>query len=113
VNERESASAIILGLVYAIGCKTDPLDAAVLSACGQALQPKPTASRTQLEQQLAQLVRRRGQVMEILVAQRQQVERLAMPVLRRQAKSLVRRLESDLAQKLKNNSKPCARKRAP
>jgi len=78
--------------------KTDDIDAAVLSAYGQALQPKPTASRTEQEQQLAELVRRRVQVLEILVAQRQQAERLTVPTLRRQAQSLVRRLERDVAQ---------------
>jgi len=78
--------------------KTDHLDAAVLSAYGQALQPKPTAPRTQQEQQLAELVRRRVQVLEILVAQRQQAQRLTLPPLRRQAQSLVRRLERDIEQ---------------
>jgi transposase len=78
--------------------KTDHIDAAVLSAYGQALQPKPTAPRTHLEQQLTELVRRRVQVLEILVAQRQQAERLTLPFLRRQAQSLVRRLEGDLKQ---------------
>jgi transposase len=78
--------------------KTDHIDAAVLTAYGQALQPKPTAPRTELEQQLAELVRRRVQVLEILVAQRQQAERLSLPALRRQAQSLVRRLERDLEQ---------------
>ena len=78
--------------------KTDPIDAAVLTAYGQALQPKPTAPRTELEVQLAELVRRRVQVLEILVAQRQQAERLTLPALRRQAQSLVRRLERDLEQ---------------
>lgn len=78
--------------------KTDDIDAAVLTAYGQALQPKPTAPRTEQEQQLAELVRRRVQVLEILVAQRQQAERLSLPALRRQAKSLVRRLERDVAQ---------------
>lgn len=75
--------------------KTDPIDAAVLTAYGRALQPKPTAARTAQEQQLAELVRRRVQVLEILVAQRQQLERLTVPALRRQAQSLVRRLERD------------------
>jgi transposase len=42
--------------------KTDHSDAAVLSAYGQALNPKPTAPRTEQEQQLAELVRRRVQV---------------------------------------------------
>jgi transposase len=78
--------------------KTDDLDAAVLSAYGQALQPKPTAPRTEQEQQLAELIRRRVQVLEVLVAQRQQAERLTLPALRRQAQSLVRRLERDVAQ---------------
>jgi transposase len=78
--------------------KTDQIDAGVLSAYGQALQPKPTVPRTEQEQQLAELVRRRGQVLEILVAQRQQAERLTVPGLRRQAQSLVRRLERDLVQ---------------
>jgi transposase len=78
--------------------KTDDLDAAVLTAYGQALQPKPTVPRTAQEQQLAELIRRRVQVLEILVAQRQQVERLTVPALRRQAQSLIRRLERDLKQ---------------
>jgi transposase len=78
--------------------KTDDIDAAVLTAYGQALQPKPTAPRTEQEQQLAELVRRRVQVLEILVAQRQQAEGLTVPALRRQAQSLVRRLERDVKQ---------------
>lgn len=78
--------------------KTDRIDAAVLTAYGEALQPQPTAARTKLEQQLAELVRRRLQLLEILVAQRQQAERLTIPALRRQAQSLMRRLERDLAQ---------------
>ena len=92
--------ARILHFARATGqrAKTDDIDAAVLSAYGQALHPKPTAPRTEQEQQLAELVRRRVQVLEILVAQRQQTERLTMPVLRRQAQSLLRRLERDVAQ---------------
>jgi transposase len=78
--------------------KTDDIDAAVLTAYGQALQPKPTAARTEQEQQLTELVRRRVQVLETLVAQRQQAERLTLPALRRQAQSLVRRLERDVQQ---------------
>jgi len=78
--------------------KTDDIDAAVLTAYGQALQPKPTAPRTEQEQQLTELVRRRVQVLETLVAQRQQAQRLTVPALRRQAQSLVRRLERDVQQ---------------
>ena len=76
--------------------KTDDIDAAVLTAYGQALQPKPTAPRSEQEQHLTELVRRRVQVLEILVAQRLQSEHLTLPTLRRQAQSLVRRLEREV-----------------
>jgi transposase len=78
--------------------KTDHIDAAVLTAYGQALQPKPTAPRTEQEQQLTELVRRRVQILEILVAQRLQSQHLTVPALQRQAKSLVRRLEREVQQ---------------
>jgi transposase len=78
--------------------KTDRIDASVLSAYGQAFHPKATPPRSEVEQQLSELVRRRLQLLEILVVQRQQSERLSLPSLRRQAKSLIRRLESDLDQ---------------
>jgi len=78
--------------------KTDAIDAAVLTAYGQALQPKPTAPRTEHEQHLTELVRRRVQLVEVLVAQRQQAEGLRLPAVRRQAQSLIRRLERDLEQ---------------
>jgi transposase len=77
--------------------KTDRIDAAVLTSYGQALRPQPTLARTQAEQHLSELVRRRAQLLDLLVAQRQQAERLTLPSLRRQAKSLVRHLEADLA----------------
>jgi transposase len=76
--------------------KTDQIDAALLTAYGQALHPQPTPARNAQEQQLAELIRRRVQVLEILVAQRQQAQRLTLTALRRQAQSLVRRLERDL-----------------
>lgn len=78
--------------------KTDPIDAALLSACGQALHPKPTTPRSDVEQQLTELIRRRGQVVALLVAQRLQAAQLTVPALRRQAQSLVRRLERDIRQ---------------
>jgi len=78
--------------------KTDRIDAAVLSDYRTKLQPKPTAPRTDQEQQLTELIRRRGQLLDILVAQRQQLESLTLASLKQQARKLVRRLESDLAQ---------------
>lgn len=76
--------------------KTDRIDAAVLTAYGQALEPAPTPARSQTEQHLNELVRRRVQLLELLVAQRQQAQALTLPSLRRQAKNLLRRLEADL-----------------
>jgi transposase len=78
--------------------KTDDIDAAVLSAYGQALQPKPTAPRTEPQQQLTALIRRRAQIVDLLVTQRLQADQLTLPALRRQAKRLVRRLEQDVAE---------------
>lgn len=76
--------------------KTDNIDAAVLSDYGSKLHPKPTAPRTELEQQLTELVRRRAQLLDVLVAQRQQLERLTLAALKRQARSLIRKLRHDL-----------------
>jgi transposase len=78
--------------------KTDRIDAAVLTAYGQSLRPVTTPARTEREQQLTELVRRRSHLIDLLVAQRQQAGRLTLPALRRTAQSLVRRLERDLAQ---------------
>ena len=78
--------------------KTDHIDATLLAEYGRTLQPRPTVPRTEEEQQLTELVRRRIQLLDILVAERQQAERLTLPVLRRQAKSLIRHLERDLDQ---------------
>ncbi|HTA30684.1 MAG TPA: IS110 family transposase [Candidatus Cybelea sp.] len=78
--------------------KTDKIDAALLTAYGQALQPKPTPARTALEQQLTELVRRRNQIVELIVGQQQQAAHLTVPALRRQAQSLIRRLQRDRTQ---------------
>jgi len=76
--------------------KTDRIDAALLTAYGQAVKPAATPVRSQSEQHLSELVRRRVQLVELLIAQRQQAERLTLTSLRRQAKGLIRRLEADL-----------------
>jgi transposase len=78
--------------------KTDRIDAALLTAYGQAIQPAPTAPRSEVEQQLTELIRRRVQVQECLIAQRHQGERLTLPKVKRQAQTLIRHLERDLAQ---------------
>src|SRR5262249_42395483 len=78
--------------------KTDQIDAAMLTYCGEALRPKPSAPRSCCQEQLTELVRRRVQLVEMLVVQRQQLTGLKLPLLRRQAKSLIRHLEQSLEQ---------------
>jgi transposase len=75
--------------------KSDPIDAALLTDYGVKLQPQPTPPRTELEKQLTELVRRRAQLIEFLVAQRHQLQLLTLPKLKKQARSLIRRLEAD------------------
>ena len=78
--------------------KTDRIDAAVLSAYGQALQPKATPPPTAAQRRLSELIRRRNQLVEALVLQRQQAQWLTQPELQRQARRLIRLLEAQLAQ---------------
>ena len=54
--------------------KTDPIDAAMLTAFGQALQPQPTPPRAEREIKLAALVSRRAQLLELHVAERQRAD---------------------------------------
>jgi transposase len=92
--------------------KTDQIDAAVLTAYGRALQPKPTPPRTPLEQQLTELVRRRNQLVEMIVGQQQQALLLTVPALRRQAQSLIHRLQRDRTQ-IENQLKELRQQIAP
>jgi len=61
--------------------KTDPLDAAVLTAFGQAFAPAPTAPHTAVQIKLAALVTRRTQLLELRVAEAQRAETCAEPTL--------------------------------
>jgi len=57
--------------------KTDPIDAAVLTAFGQAFAPEPTPPRTATELKLAALVTRRVQLLELRVAEAQRADTCA------------------------------------
>lgn len=91
--------------------KTDPIDAQVLTTYGQALRPKPTPARSAVEQPLTELVRRRKQLLEMLVAQRQQADRLTLAFLRTQAKRLISHLEVALEQIQEQLKELCAQER--
>ncbi len=91
--------ALVRHFARALGrrAKTDPLDAELLARYGAALAPEPTPPAPAAQRALAELVRYRQQLLEKLVAERKQSAVLERPALRRQARSLVRRLEADLA----------------
>lgn len=61
--------------------KTDPIDAAMLAAFGQAFAPEPTPPRTATEIKMTALVARRAQLIELHVAERQRADTCAEPVL--------------------------------
>jgi transposase len=63
--------------------KTDPIDAAVLTAFGQAFRPEATAPRTAVEIKMAALVTRRVQLLQLRVAEAQRAATCADPDLRK------------------------------
>lgn len=77
--------------------KTDPIDASVLTAYGQAFRPAATPAPTPAQSQLAALVARRLQLQEILVAERPRAQAGPPPELRRRFGQLERQREKQLA----------------
>lgn len=77
--------------------KTDPLDAAVLSAFGRALAPAPTPPPTAADSKLAALVARRSQLLQIQIGERQRAQAATEPSLRKLFSSWLTQLERQLA----------------
>lgn len=61
--------------------KTDPIDAAVLTAFGVAFSPMVTAARTTVEIQLAALTTRRAQLLQLRIAEEGRAETCTDPAL--------------------------------
>lgn len=78
--------------------KTDTLDAAVLADFAQRVQPPPTAPRSATQQQLAELVTRRHQLLSMRRAEHNRLEHLSHPLLRKQIQSNRRRLDQQIQQ---------------
>ena len=78
--------------------KTDPIDAAVLSAYGTACQPKPSQPASPQQAQLAQLAQRRRQLVQLLTQERNHLEHYTDAFRLRQAKHLGRLLEKQIDQ---------------
>jgi transposase len=77
--------------------KTDPIDAAVLSDYGRAVQPRPTPPRSALQQRLVQLSTRRQQLIEVRVSERNRAEHYSDPFSQKQSKQLLSLLDKQIS----------------
>lgn len=78
--------------------KNDPLDAAVLTACGEALHLKPTPKPNAVLAELRALVQWRNQLKEQLCAVGNQGEHATLPYVQKQQAKLVKHLTTQLTQ---------------
>jgi transposase len=76
--------------------KTDPIDAAVIARFAQAVRPEPRPLPDEESRLLAELVTRRRQIIEMLVAERQREKRASNPRVRKSLTRHIRMLEKEL-----------------
>jgi transposase len=76
--------------------KTDPIDAAVIARFAEAVKPEPRELPDEAAQLLAELVGRRAQVIEMLVAERQRDKRATAVRVRRSIARHIAALEKEL-----------------
>jgi transposase len=91
--------AQIRDFAKAIGqrAKTDPIDAAVIAHFAEATKPQPRPLPDQATRLLADLVARRRQIIEMIVAERQRENRVPFPRLKKSIARLLKALEKELA----------------
>ena len=77
--------------------KTDPVDAAVIAHFAEATKPEIRPLPDQATRLLNDLITRRRQIIEMIVAERQREKRVAVPRLRKSIVRLVTALEKELA----------------
>ncbi len=77
--------------------KTDPIDAAMLTAFGHAFAPEPTPPRTSTELKMTALVTRRVQLLELRVAEAQRADACADAALRRLFTPWLAQIEKQIA----------------
>jgi transposase len=78
--------------------KTDPIDAAVLTQYGVAMQPSPTPARSAQQQRLAQLSTRRRQLIDLKVIERNRAEHYSDSFSQKQSRQLLTLLEKQIDQ---------------
>lgn len=76
--------------------KTDPLDAAVLTAYGECFRPKATAPVTAHQRRLSDLIARRLQLVDLLVIEKNRQHQLAEPAIKRLALKLQKQLNQQI-----------------
>ena len=76
--------------------KTDPIDAAVLTAYGMTFQPAPASPVSRQQQELADLAQRRRQLIQTVVAERNRSEHYTNEHCIRQNRQLLRLLEKQI-----------------
>jgi transposase len=77
--------------------KTDPIDAALLTQYGAALQPAPTTPRSAQQRRLAQLSTRRRQLIDLKVMEQNRAEHYSDPFSQKQSRQLLALLEKQIA----------------
>ena len=78
--------------------KTDPIDASVLRAFGEAIRPEPTLPASEEQLRLAELVTRRSQLIDSLVAETNRSAHYRDGLVRRQATAYQRLLQRQIDQ---------------
>jgi transposase len=78
--------------------KTDPLDARVLSHFGQKMQPPPTPAQSLPQRELAQLVARRHQLVDLLVIEKNRAHTHTMAAIKKSAQATLKHLQAQIAQ---------------
>jgi transposase len=91
--------AQIRDFAKAIGqrAKTDPIDAAVIAHFAEATKPVPRPLPDQATRLLGDLVARRRQIIEMIVAERQREKRITIQRLKKSITRLLKALEKELA----------------
>jgi transposase len=77
--------------------KTDPIDADVIARFAEATKPVPRPLPDEATRQLADLVARRRQIIEMIGAEHQREKRTTLPRLRKSLKRVIGMLEKELA----------------
>lgn len=78
--------------------KSDPIDAGVLTAFGEAIRPEPTAPPSAAQTHLAELVGRRSQLVETRTAELNRAAHYRDKLLRKQSRQLLELLDRQVAQ---------------